>query len=271
MRPRLGPAALRHAAVAGLLALAGIPAPAGGQEEPVVGDSVAADSIQLAVPDSASAAVADSAAAAGPADSAGGFAADSLERVRRDVESARERLQAVRETLQDFPDEDRLRRSPRGAVLRAFAVPGWGQFYTGHRFRAFMYGTAEVGFTALGFLEQREVNALKDDITGARLAYVDSVAAADPDTVLTRADSLALFERFDDTPQGAELDAELEDRQKRREDYFTYAIFSVLFAAIDAFVSAHLQPYDAPRAEVRRAPAGWELGVRIPVGEAVGP
>ena len=228
-----------------------------------------ADSVPAAATDSTPAAqAADSVGAGQPPDSAA--AVDSLEKVQREIESARARLEEVRQTLETVPGEERLRRSPRGAVLRAFAAPGWGQFYTGHTFRGFMYGAAEVGFATLGFLKQRDVNDFKDEIMQRRLAFVLQEQAANPDTSFSREDTLALYQLFGMSAEGAQLQATLEVKQKRREDFFTYAIFAVLFSAVDAFVSAHLQPFDEPQVELKRAAERWELGVRVWLGGAPG-
>nr|MBA2565635.1 hypothetical protein [Gemmatimonadota bacterium] len=210
------------------------------------------------------AAGADSLAAG--ADSLAQGSTDSLELLRQEAALARERLDQVAASLKDLPEEDRLRRSPRGAVIRAFALPGWGQFYTGHRFRGFLYGGAEVGFAALGVLKQREVNDFKDDISRRKLAFIGEQQAANPDTVFSRADTLALFDRFESSGEGAALEATLDAQRKRREDYFTYAIFSVLFGAIDAFISAHLEPFETTRPEVRHADGRWEVGAAIRLG-----
>lgn len=231
-----------------------------------VGDSAAVgavDSAAIAAADSAFAAIPDSAARAA-ADSA---AADSLERVRGEIRSARERLEEVGRVLADLPADEEPRLSPKGAVLRAFALPGWGQFYTGHRLRGFLYAGAEVGFTALGFLKQREVNDFKEEVQLARLAFVAEDQALHPDSVYTLEDTLALYDRFPTTPTGAALESTLQAKQQRREDFFTYGVFAVLFGAIDAFVSAHLDPYHEAR--ISASPGregGWRLDVRVPLG-----
>ncbi len=228
-----------------------------------------------AAPDTASpsglAALADSIA---PADSAAAdsaeaaAAADTLERVKSDIAKTRERLEEVKQTVETLPEEDRLRHSPRGAVLRAFALPGWGQFYTGHTFRGFLYGGAEVGFGTLGFLRQRQVLDLRDEIFQAKLDFVAADQALHPDSAYSKEDSLELYDRFEGTVEGLTLEAELKDKQKSREDFFTYAIFSVLFSAIDAFVSAHLEPFDTAKLDVSPAGGGWRIDVRLPLGRA---
>jgi hypothetical protein len=230
---------------------------AGADSLAAAADSVAAaDSLTApAVPDSAARAAADSAAA------------DSLERVRGDIRSARERLEEVGRVLADLPADEEPRLSPKGAVLRAFALPGWGQFYTGHRMRGFMYAGAEVGFATLGFLKQREVNDFKEEMQLARLEFVAGDQALHPDSAYSLEDTLALYDRFGTTPAGAALASTLEAKQRRREDFFTYAVFAVLFGAIDAFVSAHLDPYH--EAEISASPqrdGGMRLDLTVPFG-----
>jgi hypothetical protein len=191
---------------------------------------------------------------------------DSLEQVQRDAAAARERIQEARKALEGFPAEDRLRRSPTGAVIRAFALPGWGQLYTGHKFRALMYGGAEVGFATLGFIEHGKVSDFKDQISSARLNFIAQEQAAHPDSVFSRADTLALLARFDASTEGRALELELDSKRKQREDYFTYAIFSVIFAAIDAFVSAHLEPFQESDLTFSLSRDGGEVGLRLPLG-----
>jgi hypothetical protein len=226
----------------------------------VAADSMVAADVTTPVD---SIAPADSAAA----DSAAAAAADTLERVRSDIAKTRERLEEVKQTLETLPEEDRLARSPRGAVLRAFALPGWGQFYTGHPIRGFLYGGAEVAFATLGVLRQSEVLDLRDEIFQAKLDFVAADQELHPDSAYSKEDTLELYDRFEGTVEGLTLEAELNDKQKSREDFFTYAIFSVLFGAIDAFVSAHLEPFDKAKLGVTPS-AGWRIDVRLPLGGA---
>jgi hypothetical protein len=231
------------------------------------GDSArarAASDTMNALPDSAAGVASDTTRAA--ADSAEAAAADTLEHVRSEVARTRERLDEVKQTLETIPEEDRLRYSPRGAVLRAFALPGWGQFYTGHTVRGFLYGSAEVAFATAGFLRQSQVLDQRDEIFQAKLDFVAADQALHPDSAYSKEDTLALYDRFEGTAEGLTLESELHDKQKSREDFFTYAIFTVLFSAIDAFVSAHLEPFDTAKLDVRPAEGGWRLDVRLPLG-----
>ncbi len=50
--------------------------------------------------------------------------------------------------LAEHADDFRLRRSPRGAALRSLFVPGWGQWYTGHRRKAMLAAGVELGLAS---------------------------------------------------------------------------------------------------------------------------
>jgi hypothetical protein len=249
-----------------------LPAPGPAVAAPATADSLAAAAADTTPPAAgavtAQSTGADSAAAAAAADSAEAAAADTLSRVLGGMEETRERIQDVQQALETFPEEDRLRYSPKGAVLRAFALPGWGQFYTGHAVRGFLYAGAEVGFATLGFIRQTQVLDLNDEIFQAKLDFVAADQALHPDSAYSTEDSLALYDRFESTPEGLALEAELQDKKKSREDFFTYAIFSVLFSAIDAFVSAHLEPFDKAKLDFSPDAGGWRLDVRVPLGRA---
>jgi hypothetical protein len=231
---------------------------------PAAGAATVDSAVSAADSAAAESAVADSVAA----DSAEAAAADTLSRVLGGMEETRERLQDVQQALETFPEEDRLRYSPKGAVLRAFALPGWGQFYTGHTVRGFLYAGAEVGFATLGYIRQTQVLDLNDEIFQAKLDFVAADQALHPDSAYSTEDSLALYDRFESTPEGLALEAELHDKKKSREDFFTYAIFAVLFSAIDAFVSAHLEPFDKAELDLSPDAGGWRLDVHVPLGRA---
>ena len=38
-----------------------------------------------------------------------------------------------------MPDVDLQPKNPRNAAIRSFLVPGWGQIYTGHPWRAALF------------------------------------------------------------------------------------------------------------------------------------
>ena len=140
------------------------------------------------------------------------------------------------ERLSRVPSEDLLPRNPRNAAIRAFLIPGWGSFYTGHPWRGLMWATAQTGFFALGYQKQLQTLDLQDDLQAAREAFI----ATAPDTLL--ADPIALEAAFDRTSEAITIRSDLDQAEERREDWYAYFALSTIFAAVDAYVSAQLDP-----------------------------
>ena len=140
------------------------------------------------------------------------------------------------ERLSRVPSEDLLPRNPRNAAIRAFLIPGWGSFYTGHPWRGLMWATAQTGFFALGYQKQLQTLDLQDDLQAAREAFI----ATAPNTLL--ADPIALEAAFDRTSEAITIRSDLDQAEERREDWYAYFALSTIFAAVDAYVSAQLDP-----------------------------
>ena len=158
------------------------------------------------------------------------------------------------EELAAVPAEDRLERNPRNAAIRAFLVPGWGQVYTGHPWRGVLFAASEVTFFLLGRGKQQDVLDTRHEISVARETFfaADTTLPEDPAT------REALFLQ---TPDAVRLFADLESDRERRDDFYAYAAASVIFAAVDAYVAAQLDPIDIGAARGRV----W-AGLRLPVG-----
>ncbi len=157
------------------------------------------------------------------------------------------------EELARVPSEDRLERNPRNAAIRAFLIPGWGQVYTGHPWRGVLFALSEVGFFLLGHQKQQEVLDTRQEIHVARAGFfADTTLPEDPAT------REALFLQ---TPTAIDLFTDLESHRERRDDFYAYAAASVIFAAVDAYVAAQLDPI-----EVGVAPGRAWAGLRLPVG-----
>lgn len=155
------------------------------------------------------------------------------------------------ERLAQVPSEDVLPRNPRNAAIRAFLIPGWGQFYTGHPFRGIFWAAAETGFFTFGYRKQLEALDLQDELQIAREAFF----AMAPDSL--KADTVALTAAFDRSPEAITIRAELAQVEERREDWYAYFALSVIFAAVDAYVSAQLDPIQVERSADGRLRAGW--------------
>ena len=159
------------------------------------------------------------------------------------------------ERLSRVPSEDVLPKNPRNAAIRAFLVPGWGSFYTGHPWRGLMWAAAQSGFFSLGYRKQLEALDLQDDLQAAREAFT----RAAPDSLLE--DPIALETAFDRTPEAITIRSDLDQTEERREDWYAYFALSTIFAAVDAYVSAQLDPIRVGRDGEGRVTAELSLPV----------
>lgn len=159
------------------------------------------------------------------------------------------------ERLSRVPSEDVLPKNPRNAAIRAFLVPGWGSFYTGHPWRGLMWAAAQGGFFSLGYRKQLEALDLQDDLQAAREAFT----RAAPDSLLE--DPIALEAAFDRTPEAITIRSDLDQTEERREDWYAYFALSTIFAAVDAYVSAQLDPIRVGRDGEGRVTAELSLPV----------
>jgi hypothetical protein len=151
--------------------------------------------------------------------------------------------------------------SPRGALLRAVLVPGWGHVAIGSHTRGGFYFALEA-LTAYTFVrteirlaEARERADLRESIVLARLAGEGVTDPAEIETGLAA----------DQPLQG--LRALVDSRRGQREDLIAWSIFLVLLAGADAYVSAHLRDFPTPiDMDAAATPDGRaEVRVRIPL------
>lgn len=158
--------------------------------------------------------------------------------------------------LAAVPSEDLLPRNPRNAAIRSFLVPGWGQWYTGHPFRAIGFALAELGFAYMGYRQQLDALDLQDDLQVAREAFFE-----DPPPELPE-DPVLAEEAFGQTIEARTIRADLEEVEGRREDFYAYTALAVIFSAVDAYVAAQLDPLSVDADPSGRVSAE----VRLPLG-----
>ena len=153
--------------------------------------------------------------------------------------------------------------SPRGALLRALALPGWGHSAIGAYKRGAFYFVAE-GISAWGLIKTHE----RIGEAQRRIRFQDGVVRGDlaaqgitdPATIQTALDSF---------PALIDLHKLEGARKKQREDWAALGIFLVFLSGADAYVSAHLQHFPAP-ISIEAQPAGGgrydlSLGVKLPL------
>jgi len=176
--------------------------------------------------------------------------------------SARASAQQPQPTpVQALQPQPPLRVSPRGAMVRAMVVPGWGHAAIGAYSRGASYVALE-SLTAYTLLRTR--NRLTDARrrAGFRESFVRASLAGegvtDPEVVETRLEE-------DDVLTGLRNLA--SSRENQQEDLVAFSIFVLFLTGADAFVSAHLARFPAPiEVDVVGDPdAGMEIRVSVPL------
>lgn len=129
--------------------------------------------------------------------------------------------------------------SARGALLRSFAVPGWGQSYAGAPGRGSIYFAMEAGSLWMVYKTQRQLSASRE-----RDRWLRETGDLEEDAIspLTRA------------------------RAQQFEDWVTLAVFVALFSGADAYVTAQLSDFVD---QVRVGPAA-DGAVRFQAGFPLG-
>jgi hypothetical protein len=131
--------------------------------------------------------------------------------------------------------------SPRGALLRSFAVPGWGQTYAQAPGRGAIYFGLEAVSLWMVYKTSRQLAAARARDRWAR-GQNDTPDEDEPPTSLTLS------------------------RSQQFEDWVTLAISVALFSGADAYVTAQLSDF-AEQVQVRPgAGNSLEIGVTLPVG-----
>lgn len=156
-------------------------------------------------------------------------------------------------------DEPPITISPRGAFLRALALPGWGHAAIGSYTRGGFYFAiqAATGYTLLR--TRRRLGEARDR-AAFRESFVRAELAAEGVT-----DPVTIEERLDQDATLTEL-RELQDgREQQQEDLVAFTIFVLFLSGADAYVSAHLSRFPEPL-EVEAEPLGggrYAVGLRL--------
>ncbi|MCE5271379.1 DUF5683 domain-containing protein [bacterium] len=127
-------------------------------------------------------------------------------------------------TLTDSISGVSHRKSPSGALLRALALPGWGQFYTGHPVRGGLAAALETGFFVMMARKFSDRNSQRD-----RLHALER--ANGPDWPV-------------DDPERVALNEHVKSLNRKAGDYMAYGITTLVLSLVDSYVSAHLYQFD---------------------------
>jgi hypothetical protein len=147
------------------------------------------------------------------------------------------------------------RPSPRGAMLRSFVLPGWGQasydryvrggvYFMGHGGNAYM-----VLKTIARLGEARDMARRREDAVEARLVAEGHAADSIPDLVAA-------------DPAVRRIRGLVSAREEQREDWIALGLFWVLVSGIDAYVTAQLADFPAT---IGATTDGRTLGIFVSV------
>jgi hypothetical protein len=151
--------------------------------------------------------------------------------------------------------------SPRGAFLRAIAIPGWGHAAARAHTRGAFYVAAQGGTvwmlvrTRARLGDARRLRDVREEVVRTQLAIRGVTDPLEIEAALTADERVARARGL------------MDARQQQFEDWMALGIFMVLLSGADAFVSAHLQNFPAPmELEVRSGENGRvEVGARVPL------
>jgi len=130
--------------------------------------------------------------------------------------------------------------SPRGAFLRAVALPGWGHASIGAYNRGAFYVAVE-GMAGWALVKARARYAE----AGRRIAFRETVVRAQlaSDGVT---DPVDIQDALDADEALQDLMALRDSRRQQREDWTALGIFFLLLSGADAYVSTHLEHFPQP-------------------------
>lgn len=127
--------------------------------------------------------------------------------------------------------------SPTGAMLRSFALPGWGQASYDQYVRGGIYFAGHIGNS---FMILKTLGKLKEanDVEDAEVAAAEAAARAQG---ITDPDAIRAF--VDDTEAVRGIRDLIAAREQQREDWIAFGLFWMLVSGVDAFVTGHLADF----------------------------
>ena len=176
--------------------------------------------------------------------------------------------------------------SPRGAMIRSFLIPGWGQAATesygrGGVFVAIRGSAVYMLLRTVARLgqardvETRLVGIATDSLhmliarDTAPDACMADPAACDAARALAgdSSSAIARFEAAVGEHQGVvTLRGLVESREDQRQDWIAYLLFFTLMDGVDAYVNRHLKDFPVGLSSSPRPDGGFAFTVSIPVG-----
>jgi hypothetical protein len=167
--------------------------------------------------------------------------------------------------------------SPRGAMIRSFALWGWGQGAVGSYFRGGVWFSMEAStvymlFRTIGRLRtaqefNRRVETFARDsldrIIERDTSIVRRVLTSPVQEDLTNPQTYEAA--VSEAPGVATARKLVSARKQQRQDWVTYAIFFTLMSGVDAYVNAHLHDFPTTIATEARRDGSLSISVQVPL------
>lgn len=165
--------------------------------------------------------------------------------------------------------------TPRGAMIRSFALWGWGQAAAGSYFRGGVWFTMEAGTVYMLFRTIGRLNTAKANLSRVERFARDSLdALLARDTMLSRrvlpppvtrdlGNPVTYEQALSEAPGVATARKLVSARTQQRQDWVTYAIFFTVMSGVDAYVNAHLSDFPTTITTEARRDGSVSLSLRV--------
>jgi Family of unknown function (DUF5683) len=174
--------------------------------------------------------------------------------------------------------------SPRGAMIRSFILPGWGQSAVGSYVRGGVWYSIEgtnlymltrtiARLHQIEAVERRTVAIVTDSLNDFIARNLDPNQMPDPqDSVeaVRLQDPLAFEDAVAADTSVAVARKLVRARRQQRQDWVTYAIFFTLLSGVDAYVNAQLKDFPTTILSEVRRDGSVAISVRVPLPGLLG-
>jgi hypothetical protein len=175
------------------------------------------------------------------------------------------------ELLQDSTPPGRV--SPRGAMIRSFLLPGWGQAAVGSYFRGGIFFTIEGSSWYMLLRTLARYNQAKQVLSrveGLAMDSLDILIAMDTAAARRLGDPSAYAAAVTNASGVIRSRALVNSRRQQRQDWITYTLFFTLMSGVDAYVNAHLKDMPVDISSRVQPDGGLGISVRVAPPEWLG-
>jgi hypothetical protein len=159
--------------------------------------------------------------------------------------------------------------SPRGAMIRSWLVPGWGQAAVGSNVRGGFWfalqGTSwYMLLKTIGRLNQ--ARGTEDRLVAIATDSLNELIAMDSLLAEELSDQIAFENAVGEHTGVQNIRGLVDARGQQRQDWITYTVFFTLISGVDAYVNAHLRDFPVDITSPPSTDGSLRLMLRVPIG-----